>query len=242
MLTTDLTDAEYLLSKLLMIEGSNSSLNYSWIWEEERWHELVFALLTSIIDLPDDRLRGLVNYLAELNLLDITVLSNICRDRTNLDLNNSHARRVLKILQERGASEADAQKGLVSISEAALGLEEHYSGKVQYYLRYYGELMLCELEQKFRFSTLNEAEVKRAFTYWLQSVLNMPLLVADEHIEAYCKENYLTPEQLFAAADKLNMNVALIGNLVQRHIQIQRQRAPQTVERPTVPLCLVSAE
>jgi hypothetical protein len=121
-------------------------------------------------------------------------------------------------------------------------LEEHYSGKVQYYLRYYGELMLRELEQEFRFSMLNEAEVKRAFTYWLQSVLNMPLLVADEHIDACCKENYLTPEKLFAAADKLNMNVALVGDLVQRHIQIQRQRATQTVERPTAPLCLVSAE
>lgn len=239
MLTTDLTDAEHVQGILLLIRQSDLTLPYPWIWEEERWNELVFALLSRIIDLPDDRLRNLVEYLGDLNLLDITALSNICRDRTELDLSHSQARRILEVLQEGGASEADAQKGLVSISEAALGLKEHYSGKIQCYLRYYGELMLRELEQKFRFSILNEAEAKQAFTYWLRKVLNVPLLLADQYIESYCKENNLTPEKLVAAADQLNINVALVGDLVQHQIQRQRQKTAQTVERPTAPLSLV---
>ena len=94
--------------------------------------------------------------------------------------------------------------------------------------------MLRDLDLVFRFSTLGESEVKRAFTYWLQNVMNMPLSLMDEYVEVFSKDNHLKPEALFAAADELNINFALVDDLIQRHVEIKRRLAAQTVEDTNV--------
>jgi hypothetical protein len=216
-LTTDLTEAKYILQKTLTTEGSDLVFNHLWIWEVERWKELVFALLAKVARISEEEVRDLVNQLETLELLDIATLASLGRNRTCLNLEHSNARHILELLQEKGLSETDAQRGLTAICEAALGLTEHYSGKVQRYLRHYGELMLRDLGKVFDFSTLNETEVKQAFIYWFQNVLNMPLSLTDESVEEFCKENHLTSEELFAAADELDMNFALVDDIAERH-------------------------
>lgn len=218
MLNTDLAEAKYILRKTLTTEGADLVLNHLWIWEVERWKELVFSLLTKVVKISEKEVRDLVNNLEELELLDITALSALFREHTRPDLEAPNARRILGLFQEKGLSEADAQRGLTVICEAALGLKAHYSSKVQHYLRHYGELMLHDIEKTFRFSVLDETEVKQAFTYWLQNVLNMPLSLTDENVEEFCKENNLTIEELFAAADELDMDFALVDDIAQRHL------------------------
>jgi hypothetical protein len=218
MLNTDLAEAKYILRKTLTTEGSDLVLNHLWIWEVERWKELVFALLSRIIKISEDEVRDLVDNLAELELLDTTALSALCRDNGSPNLEDSNARHILGLFQEKGLGEADAQRGLTAMCEVALGLQQHYGGKVQRYLRHYGELMLRDIEQSFHFSELNESEVKQAFIYWLQNVLNMPLSLVDENVVEFCKKNSLTVEELFEAADELDINFALVDDLAQRHL------------------------
>lgn len=218
MLNTDLAEAKYILRKTLATEGSDLVFNHLWIWEVERWKELVFSLLTKVIKISEEEVRDLVNDLEELELLDINALSALCREQTRPDLESPNARHILGLFQEKGLSETDAERGLTVICEAALGLTEHYSGKVQRYLRHYGDLMLHEVGKVFQFSTLSETEIKQAFTYWFQNVMNMPLSLIDENVEEFCKENHLSTEELFAAADELDMNFALVDDIAQRHL------------------------
>jgi hypothetical protein len=93
--------------------------------------------------------------------------------------------------------------------------------------------MLRDLDRIFEFSALTEAEVRYAFTYWLQNVLNMPLSLIDENVRMFCAQHDLEPEQLFAAADELDVNLALVDDVVQLHLTRQalsRERQEEKAE------------
>jgi hypothetical protein len=219
---SNLEEAKYILRKSLTIEGADLTMDHLWIWEGERWKELVFSLLSKVIDFSENEIRNLVNDLQELELLNIETLSSFSRMNTIPDFENLYAHHILELFQENGISEADAKKGVTVMCEAALGLQEHYSGKVQRYLRHYGELMVKEINQVFRFSELSKNEVEHAITYWLQNVLNLPLSLADENVEKFCEANNITVKDLYLAADELDMNFALVDDIAQRHLNIKR--------------------
>jgi hypothetical protein len=210
-------EAHYLLRKILTLEAAELAQSHPWMWERDRWRELVFALLTRVINRSDAEIRALTHHMLALDLLDIPSLTKICDEHSQPDFQTPYAQRILEFLQESGVCSEEAQSGLAAICEAALGLEEHYNGKVQHYLRRYGELMLRDLEGVFHFTTLSAEEVQYAFTYWLQNILSMPLSLLDAHLARLCERYNLAPEQLTAAADDLDVNLAFLDDLVQRY-------------------------
>ena len=220
-------DAEFVLRKALGSYGAALSINHPWVWEGERWQELAFALLAQVSDLPEDEVRALAEQMQDLDLLDVPALAALCRGRPSADLKALLARRVVEILEEGGFSSEQATRGLEAICEAALGFEEHFGGKVQDYLRRYGDLMLQELGRFFEFSALNDSEAQTAFTYWLQNVLSMPISLLDADMRAFCEQHGLQPEELIAAADELDLNLALLDDLVQ-HVMSERAGAEET--------------
>ena len=220
-------DAEFLLRKALGSYGAALAINHPWVWEGERWQELVFALLAQVSDLPEDEVRVLAEQMQDLDLLDVLALAALRRGRPSADRKALLARRVVEILEEGGFSSEQAIRGLEAICEAALGFEEHFGGKVQDYLRRYGDLMLQELGRFFEFSALNDSETQTAFSYWLQNVLNMPISLLDADMRAFCEQHGLQPEELIAAADELDLNLALLDDLVQ-HVMSERALAEET--------------
>lgn len=222
-------EAQYLLRKLLTEEGPGLALNHPWLWEADRWKELVFALLTRVVSLPEDRARELTGNLNDLDLLDVAALANIGQDPKAPDLSNPHARHIIEELQEYGFSPEEARRALATICEAAVGLHKNFGGKVQAYLRSYGELMLREINRTFQFSALKDADVAFAFTYWLQNVLNMPLSLLDSNVLAFCEQHQLTPGQLIEAADDLDLNLAFLDDLVQRYLSPEDE-VPEQVQ------------
>ena len=54
--------------------------------------------------------------------------------------------------------------------------------------------------------------------------MNMPLSFTDENVVQFCQENNLTVEELFAAADELDMNFALVDDIVERHEKAQKEK------------------
>ena len=94
-----------------------------------------------------------------LDLIDVATLARIHSGHRGPDFGDAHLQRILELMMESGVSSEQAQRGLAAICEAALGLKDHYNGKVQHYLRNYGELMLQDLNSIFQFSTLSEDEV-----------------------------------------------------------------------------------
>jgi hypothetical protein len=211
--TSNLTKAQYLLRKALTLYGRDLAPSHPWVWEFDRWKELVFALLVQVSSTPESHVRQVVGHMADLDLLDIPALANICSDGKHPDLDAPLARQILEFLQENGFSQAVAERGLTTVCQAALAFHAHHGGKLQRYLRSYGELMLKDLDGIFQFSSLTQAEMRDAFAYWFQNALNMPISLVDENMRKYCESHDLTPAQLIQAADELNLNLAIVDDL-----------------------------
>jgi hypothetical protein len=124
--------------------------------------------------------------------------------------------RSVEVLEEEGFSPEEAQRGITSIWDAASTFEERYGGKVQVYLRQYGERMLDEVQDEFSFTELESGQVDYAFRYWLQNVLNMPVNLPLDSVDALAEECGITTEELVQAADNLDLNVALMDDIVQQ--------------------------
>jgi hypothetical protein len=61
---------------------------------------------------------------------------------------------------------------------------------------------------------MDQEQVRYAFTLWLQNVLNMPLSLQSRAVETFTNAIGLTSGQLFHAADEMDVNVALVDDLL----------------------------
>lgn len=214
MSTSGMTEASYLLREATLTHGDGLAAGWQWLWEASRWRELALSLLLQVEGGPSGNSRALVEKMGNLGLLDVPALARLIRDAGGLDFDDTHARRVLAVLQDGGFDPDKARRALTALAETARGLERHFGGKIQRYLRHYGEQMLRELGNFFQFTALSDAETQDAFTFWLQNVLSMPLSLVDKHMQAFCQQHGLTTEQLVAAADELDMNLAFLDDVL----------------------------
>jgi hypothetical protein len=216
MKATNGSEAQYLLRKLVILEGGELAGGHPWLWEDDRWEELVFSLLHGVVSLPEEEVREMTAAMGNLGLLQVPSLAAMTKKSNDPD-SYANGTRILEFLEESGVDGEEAKKALTTICEAAVGLQKHFSGKAQLYLRRAGEAMLRGLSETFRFSELSDAQVQSAFTYWLQNVLNMPLSLLDANVVEFCEKHNLTPEELTTAADELDLNLAFVDDLVQNY-------------------------
>ena len=214
-------EARFALLKTLELEASDLVEAHPWFSEEDRWTELAFSILAASVNRPQAVVRDLVGAMASLELLEIDRLASLSNgEKANLD--DPFAHRITDLMEEYGTDPAEARRATTALSEFASGLSNHFEGKAQRYLRRYGELMLDELADWFDFTTLDDAAVGGVFTYWLQNTLGMPLSLVDDDVAAFCKEFGVTPADLLAAADELDMNFALVDDVAQAHMVARR--------------------
>jgi len=224
-------EAQHLLRKMLLYGGAEVAGSHQWLSEIDRWKELVLALLTRTTKLPQTTVRLVTDHLLHLDLLHIPVLAQLLKGKPLApDLEHPNSRHIIQALQEGGFSHAEAVKGLTVICEAALALSVNFSGKIQFYLRSYGEKMVKDAQTLFHFSQLDQEAVRYAFTLWLQNVLQMPLSLRDETVESFSKANGLTSKQLFEAADDLDVNVAMVDDLLHHFHSISESAGQELVE------------
>lgn len=189
---------------------------YQWPWETARWHELAFCLLmrSGQPELSAGTARRLTSTLAELNLLQIEMLSRLTPDGGEPDLSHPDLDLMLRLLQRSGLNEAKATATVTTICQAAHSLQQYHGGKVQHYLRQYGQQMLDELGEHFVFSSISQEDARYAFTHWLQNVLNLPLPISNPAVEAFCHEQGVTVPNLVRVADELDLNLALLDDML----------------------------
>lgn len=214
---SDISEMEFQLMKLFS-RYSDLFVYHQWPSEHERWVELIFALVSRIGDKPESEVRDAVQGLDDLELLDVEKLSEIPEADGGVDLGFPYARRIFESLSESGFTEEDSKSSVLVMHEAARSVKEHHGGKIQKYLRKYGQRMMDELSQSFSFSKMDEADMRYAFTYWLQNVLNMPVSLEDESIEEFCSKLERKPEELVQAADEMDINLAIIDDMVQMYL------------------------
>ena len=226
-------EAEYVLRRALALVDDDLAARHRWLWETERWHELVVALLSRVTVRSEMDVRAATESLGDAGLLDVEALSASCQSGTTLEPDTPLARRIREVLEDSGFKPDEAQKGATVLCEVAHGFSAHFQGQVQCYLRHYGELMLSESRRFFQFSALDEASVRFALTYWLQNVLNMPLSLVDDDMRALCQEHGIQPSDIMAAADTFGVNLALVDDVISRYVATRK--AAQQPEGPAHP-------
>jgi len=202
----DETEAHFLVRKLLTAEQPTSASAHPWISEDDRWIELVFSVLSRVAhDVPEREVRRAINRLANLGLLAIRDLASTSDVRSQ---------RIGILLREHGFKESEATRGLTLVSALASGFQKQFGGKVQLYLRHHGEMMLDDVDKLFDVPSSDRSALASAYTYWLQNALSMPLSLVDQTMWTFCEKNGVTPEELIAAADDLNINIAFLDDLI----------------------------
>ncbi len=190
-----------------------------WPWETKRWDELVFCLLTTIAEseiLPEI-IREVTRGLSEWDLLEINVLASLNPAKNEQDALDSRLVTIMTILQQSGFDADKAKIAVTAICEVASGLKQKYEGKVQRYFRKYGELMLDELAQNFSFTQLSNEDARKAVSIWLQNTLNMPVPVSNPIVDQTCEKLGVQYNSLVEAAEKLDINVALLDDALRTY-------------------------
>jgi hypothetical protein len=190
-----------------------------WPWETQRWHELVFCILTTVAkpEVSPEAIREVTRVLGWANLLDIEVLG----DSNPTDSEEKASDHILiaieTVLLNTGFTSAEAQVATRSICEAARGFKQQFEGKVQKFLRHCGSLILDQVKENFSFSQLSAAEATRAFSLWFQNTLNMPLPTPDPISDEACELLHMDYASLVKAADEVDANVALLDNVLRAY-------------------------
>lgn len=220
---SNISEMEFQLRKLIT-RYSGLFVYHQWPSEHARWVELIFALVTRISKKPEEEVRDIIEELDDLELLNVEALSEVPEANGGINLDDPYARRIFEFLSESGFTEEESKSSILVMQEAAKSLKEHHEGKIQKYLRRYGQRIIDELSEDFSFSKLNENDVRYAFAYWLQNVLNMPVNLKTDEMDAFCKRFKITAEELVKEADKLDINLALLDDIIQSFLLENRMK------------------
>lgn len=187
---------------------------FQWPWETARWHELVFCILCQIDDTPEACAvaRATVDLFVKLDLLNVEALTKCVTDDNKPDFQSSPLPLMTSIMERQGYSKDEQIRGIGAVCQVATSLQKRFGGKVQLYLRKYGDQMLLELSENFDLDQLSGEETKRALTHWFQNVLNMPLAFSNSQVEEVCREAGVEVPILVDIADRNDINLAMVDD------------------------------
>ncbi len=207
MAAVDEVDIKKQLLDLYQQHGSNMAMPF-WASEIERWDEFVFCLLSQCTAQEPGLVRQLVAFLQQFGLLNVEKLASA-------DASTSEEAMVLTYsLKKYGFTDDEAQNALRVLSQAARTVQREWGGKMQRYLRRQGEAMLQELAGTFHTDTLDDAKLRFAITLWLQNVLSLPVSLEHETLLEFAKRHGATKEEVWQAAEELDMHLSLVDDLV----------------------------
>ncbi len=214
-----IVEAQVELRKLFSRYGGDLPY-HQWPLESERWAELVLALLAQTVSWHDLDLRDVVDGMACAGLLEPTDLAAPADEKGF----SKGIERVAAYLRETGVAEHEATRAARIVGAAASTLVLKYSGKVQRCLREHGKQVLDELAEVFEFGEMLPSGPKRtALILWLQNTLNLPLGLRTPAVEDYCRSRGFAYEELAEAADRIDLNLAVVDDLISIHEASERQ-------------------
>jgi len=216
-----MTEVEFELRKL-MVKYSPLFDQHQWAVESMRWIELAFALVSRISERPETDVRNIIEAMNLVGLLEIKTLAGLASPGAAIDFESATASRLHQYLIKGGFQPdvmdgfqpEEARKVIVALHEAAAAIERYFDGKIQRYLRKYGELMLHEMPEYFRFSQLTPEAARSAFSYWLQNVLAMPVPLGTPAVRSFCVRLGISEDQFINEVDAVDLNLALADDMV----------------------------
>jgi len=192
----------------LYFKHSEDLGEYAWLYESDRWLELVFCLINQCVDQNPNVTREAAEMLQNLNLLESENM--IYLDKTE----DERAVTARYIFKAYGFSEKEASQAAGILARIAKTVNSDYRGKIQFYLRKHGAAMREELLKAIGGEFMEEHKLRYALSHWLQNTLSMPISMEHQAVLDFCKANKVSLEDLLGQADDLDLNIALIDDLL----------------------------
>jgi hypothetical protein len=184
---------------------------YQWPIESLRWTAFVASVVMTLA--PDAVSDTAINALIELDLVKIKKLAGLAPIKPG-DY-SERAKLILAILGEAGIDEHTSTLILHSLVEAATAVQSKVAGQAQRLIRSESHALIKRLTEFLSFSRLDSHTATLITTRWLQDILNLPVLLETESINAFIEDMDISTEELIEAADELDINLALIDEIVQ---------------------------
>lgn len=186
---------------------------YMWPIESMRWNELAYCILERWSS--ELEARSATNALSELDLLEVRKLAQLA-EAYNAGKPSKRGKLILGILVEAGFDNVAAERALTNLIEASRTIWEKLGGQVQRLLRQESEKLIISIAESFDFSDLDDESARQIMTRWLQNVLNLPVYLETEGTRTFCTEMNITPSELVDTADLLDINLAIVDELLQQ--------------------------
>jgi hypothetical protein len=175
--------------------------------EVDRWLELVIAFLEEAGSVNEAQVREAVSILSALGLLQPTGCAR-------LEPASPEGGLITEVLRDHGFNEAQSAQGLTIIVELAQGVQSNWDGKIQHYLRDWARRMVNEMPDHLPTGSLAPEVARRALAGWLRTALGLPIILNPPLVEQFAQEHDTSIDALVAGADALDLNVALLDEMV----------------------------
>ena len=189
---------------------------YAWLYETDRWAELIFCLLNQCTQQEPEFTRQTVDMLQDLNLLQI--------DKLIVIENSAHENAVVLtyILKLHGFSEEDSQRAISLLAQVAKAIQKDYGGKIQRCLRKHGLSIRDELVNTFHGESLDDEHLRIAISHWLQNAFSLPVSLKNPASIEYCEKNQVSFNDLWNVIDDLDLNLAFVDDLFELELSASK--------------------
>jgi hypothetical protein len=181
---------------------------HAWPSEAARWAELVFSVLQRLHGGDPEVTRQSVTIFLATGLLEVPTLAA---------LNPEAATTCRYVLASHGWREDEITKAIQVLQAMAKVIQKRYRGKLQSIVRRHASEMRKELTVALRVPGLSRADLTFALGHWMQNAFSLPVSLESDALRAFCREEGVTPRELVRAADSLELNVALLDDLLEAH-------------------------
>ena len=184
----------------------------AWIYESDRWENLIFSIIRQYCDEDPDRAGTVVNILRDWNMLDIDTLA--AQDQIPLEYNSAFK----KILLGVGFTEDEILEIARVLVKVAVSVKTSYDGKIQSVLRKYGDMIREELLGVFSDNEIDEEKINRGVSLWLQSAFGLPILSEKPAVQEYYNQQGIDKEKLLQIADELDINLGVLDYFIEKSV------------------------
>jgi hypothetical protein len=180
----------------------------SWVSEADRWVELVFCIVHSFGGPDPQSAREAVQVLYVAGALESEAL---CADG---DPMNSAQVVVVFVLRRFGYEIKCAERCATVLRHAAIQVKHAFGGHLQRFLRRHGEDMREDLVCLFHNAEIEESQLRYAVSHWLQNAVSLPISLQHPDVVGFCSEYGLDENGLESAVDELNINLAVVDDVL----------------------------
>ncbi|MDD3857554.1 MAG: hypothetical protein PHP43_05835 [Methanoculleus sp.] len=195
---------------------------YKWEDEKDRWSELVFCVFSELSGLSTIKARTIVSALSDLQVIGLDDLAALLNDEGRVGVQNKNVEIISSILQKNGVEKQNVDTVLLTLSQLARGIKNNY-GRMQLFLRKYGQLMLDELDESIKLTAVDKGVERYIYATWLQNILEFPLPLSNDSVQKFCMDENCSLEEVIDTADKLDINVAMLDDILDIHYKVRAQ-------------------